>query len=185
MSRAELNESRDPNAPDAASCAVGCPLHAMLKPIFVGLGWFAAAVGSLLVAAIPYDAGESLCGVWGCFPPLPVLVAMHLFWCTVFGAILSAISHFRPGLLRPLGIVLLLATSTVATVLLWNDLSTWFGSAPVEYHSLWPRRVGYTLLTLTDVPLVQSLVAGVACLAFGRCRHHACYVEPSSARESA
>src|SRR5262249_47056408 len=118
----------------------------------------------------PYDAGESLCGVWGCFPPLPALAAMHLFWCAVLGACVWAVRGWRPGLLRPVGVVLLLAAAATTAVVVGRDLDRWFHWAPDEYHPFWPRRVAYTLTTLTDVPLVQSLVAGAVCVALGRRR---------------
>jgi hypothetical protein len=49
-------------------------------PLLGIVDWLAAVV-SRQVAAIPFDAGESLCGMWGCFPRIPDLAAMHLFWC--------------------------------------------------------------------------------------------------------
>src|SRR5205823_10123140 len=106
--------------------------------------------------------------VWGCFPPLPALAAMHLFWCAVLGACVWAVRGWRPRLLRPVGAVLLLAAAATAAGVVGRDLDRWFRRAPDEYHPLWPRRAAYTIATLTDVPLVQSLVAGAACLALGR-----------------
>jgi hypothetical protein len=54
--------------------------------------------------------------------------------------------------------------------LLGNDLHHWTQGLPERYLNLWPRRVVYTLSTLTDVPLVQSLVAGMVCIGLGRQR---------------
>src|SRR5262245_53022231 len=86
-----------------------CRRHAARGPLLTAMGWLLAALVALSVAAIPCDVGESMCGVWGCLPPIQALAAMHLFWCVTFGAGIHAIRRWRPGLLRPVGVVLLLA----------------------------------------------------------------------------
>jgi hypothetical protein len=139
----------------------------MLKPLLIGVGWLAAAVASLLVAGIPYDT-EALCGIWGCFPPLPALAAMHLFWCIVFGASIWIICGWRPRLLQPLGVLLLLAATVTAAVVVGYDLERWFHRVTAQHHPFWWRRVAYTIATLSDVPLLQSIVAGVVCIMLGR-----------------
>ena len=160
MSEVESAAERSPAAPT-------CRRHAARGPLLAAAGWLAAAVAALAVAAIPYDIGESMCGVWGCFPPVPALVAMHLFWCVVLAAGVHAVRGWRPGLLRPLGLVLILAAVAATALVVGTDLTRWL-ELPDRYRHHWPRRVGYILATKTDVPLVQSLAAGVACLILSR-----------------
>jgi len=131
-------------------------------------GWLTAALAAVLVATIPYDPGESLCGPWGCFPPVLALVSMHLLWFVALGAGTWAVARWLPGLLRPLGFVLLL-TGVVATgVYVTNDLVQWLSRMSDDLRPFWPKRVGYRLLTLSDVPLVQSTLVGTLCVVRGR-----------------
>ena len=49
------------------------------------IAWALAAFGALSLANLPGEYGHSLCGPWGCLPPLQALAAMHLFWVVVLG----------------------------------------------------------------------------------------------------
>ena len=157
------------SAAEGSPAAATCRRHAARGPLLAAAGWLAAAVAALAVAAVPYDISEPLCGVWGCFPPVPALVAIHLFWCVVLAAGVHAVRAGRPGLLRPLGVVLMLAAVATIAIVVGNDLTRWL-ELPDKYRSLWPRRVGYVLATSTDIPLLQSLAAGGVCLLLAR-RH--------------
>jgi hypothetical protein len=139
-----------------------------MKPLLAAVGWLGAALGSLLVAGIPYDFEESVCGVWGCFPPLQALAAMHLLWCVALGAVVSSICKWRPGLLLPLGVVLFIVAAASITAIVGIDLTQWLKSTSEYTRAFWPKRIVYTLATLTDVPLVQSLLAALVCIYFGR-----------------
>jgi hypothetical protein len=41
----------------------GCRRHAAMKPLLAAASWLAAAVGSLLVAALLLDSEEFVCGI--------------------------------------------------------------------------------------------------------------------------
>lgn len=147
-----------------APCATGCRRHAAGGVLLAAAGWLAAAVSALAVAAVPFDFGESLCGVWGCFPPVPALAAMHLFWCVALAAGVHAVRTLRPNLLRPLSATLLLAAAVGIALIVGGDLRAWLAGASDSARAFWPRRVGYTFATKTDYPLLQVLAAGVVCL---------------------
>jgi hypothetical protein len=93
-----------------------------------------------------------------------------LLWFVVLGASVWVVRRWFPVLLRPLGWVLLLGSVGAAGVLLWDDLATWMSRVHGEYRELWPKRVGYRLLTLVEVPLVQGLLLGVVCVVSRRRR---------------
>ncbi len=160
------------------TCSTGCRRHAARGQLLALVWWLGAAVAALSVAAVPFDFGEALCGVWGCLPPLSALVAMHLFWFVAFGAGVHAATATRPPLTRPLGVVLVLAALAGAVIVLGVDLSRWLEQVPDRYQSFWPRRLAYTLGTKTDLPLVQALAAGVACLVLAK-RSTRSKLEPS------
>jgi hypothetical protein len=159
------------------TCAAGCRRHAARGPLLAVAGWLTAAVAALAVAAVPLDPGEALCGVWGCFPPLPALAAMHLFWCAAFGAGVHAAAGLRRGLLRPLGVALVFGAAVAGALVIGRDLTRWLEFAD-EHRHYWPRRVGYTLAVNTDLPLIQALAAGVACLVLAARRGRSCSTPP-------
>jgi hypothetical protein len=142
-----------------------------LMQVLVGsILWVVAAGGALFVADIPGEFGESLCGVWGCFPPVQALAAMHLFWFVALTPVVWAIVRFRPQNLCWVGGLLIVLALGVGLVVLGRDLSVWLEWASEEYQALWPKRALYTLVTLSDVPLIQGLSAGLACVALGMSR---------------
>ena|GEM_PF-6361764 len=173
MSEAQMTDSPLPvdagSSPEAVmECEKGCPIHATRGPLWALAGWLAAALATVFVAVIPYDPGESMCGVWGCFPPLTALVSLHLLWCVGLSASVWAMRRWFPMLLRPVGLFLLFAAIVATTVIIADDLSSWLSKTPDQFRQFWPKRVGYRLLTLTDVPLVQSMLVGVYCVIRGR-----------------
>jgi hypothetical protein len=131
------------------------------------MGWLAAALVAVLIATVPYDPGESLCGLWGCFPPLPALVSMHALWFVALSASVWTVRRWAPVLLRPLGLALCLAAVAATAVFVSTDLTQWLSRTPAEFHQFWPKRIGYRVFTLTDVPLVQALLVGAICTVRG------------------
>jgi hypothetical protein len=147
-----------------ATTTCPCARHAALKPLLTIICCLAAAAGSLLVAEIPYDTEDLLCGIWGCYPPLQALAAIHLFWCVVLSTGVCVIRGWKPHLLQPVGILLLLVAVMAIVAIVGNDLTRWFQRYSPSTHSFWPQRVAYTIATTSDVPLIQSFLAGTACL---------------------
>ena len=131
-------------------------------------GWFAAAIASLFVVEIPYETEPSVCGVWGCYPPLQALAALHLFWCVVIGAVVWGIREWKPLFLRPLGMCLLIGAAATTIAIVGIDLILWYRGVSDVFQHLWPKRVVYIIATSSDVPLLQSLVAGIVCIVLGR-----------------
>ena len=67
------------------------------------------------------------------------------------------------------------------TATLWiagADLFRWLDRAPEQYHAFWPKRVGYTLATHIDLPLVQGMIAGLVAFGTGRRRWDCCVPHP-------
>ncbi len=120
------------------------------------------------MAALPDPVGESLCGIWGCFPPFPALVAMHLFWGALAGGAVWLATGLLPGraLLR-VGLTVAVVSLAGVAVAVATDLPHWLDTVPDSDHRLWPLRAVYRLATLSDVPLVQGLGAGAALAALG------------------
>ncbi len=152
----------------SAETPAACRRHSAGRRLIGLAGWLVAAGGAVSVAFIPMNVGESLCGIWGCFPPLQALVALHLLWAVGFAAMVWTLVTEKPSALLPVGGFLVLAAVATAAVILSRDVFYWFDHVPAEDHYHWPRRVGYTLATRIDLPILQLLAAGVVCIAVGR-----------------
>ncbi|QVL31589.1 hypothetical protein KIH39_22525 [Telmatocola sphagniphila] len=158
-------ESRKDTATDL--CPLDCPIHKTRRPAWIAIGWLTAAVSSLYISDIPYDFGEELCGVWGCFPPLQSLIAMHAFWLIALLALVWVV-HFRSSrFLRPLAAAFLAVGCFGAFGLAGKDLIRWCQSVSVEDQQYWPKRVGYILATSTDLPFVELAISGLIGLRVG------------------
>jgi hypothetical protein len=138
----------------------------MSQTLRLGLGllaWSGLARGVLEFRRIPGEYTHSLCGPWGCSPPLQALVAMHGFWvlATVPPAV-WAIRTQSPGRLRLIGGVLV-ATALVGLVgvLGWESW-VWTHRFSGRWGDYLPQRVAMAVATSADLPLLQVLVAGVA-----------------------
>lgn len=145
-----------------------CSRHYLYRRMLGVAGWLAAAVAALSVASLPFEIGESWCGIWGCLPPVPALAALHLLWGVGLGAAGWAIWLWRPAAIRSVGGILILAAVVTTAAVVVRDVFRWFDHVPDADHRHWPRRALYTLAVRTDLPILQALVAGVAGTMIGR-----------------
>jgi hypothetical protein len=140
------------------------PVARTWKIVLGGIGWGLAAFGALALASLPGDFGHSLCGPWGCFPPIQALAAMHLFWVVVLLPLMGwGLAKGQSHQLRRAGGLLFFGAVLAIVAVTGRDLLSWLPTVPPEFQVYWPRRVLYTLVTQSDVPLVQLLLAGAIC----------------------
>ena len=147
--------------PAGVCCIGGCRTRRHV--VYTVIGWIIGVSAALSVAAIPLDVGESICGVWGCYPPANALLAMHLFWCVTTAAVVSLLA-LKPRLMRPVGYGLIALSLVGIASVIGFDLPRWLASAS-SFQQFWPQRVCYSIITLTDVPLLPALAAGLWCVA--------------------
>lgn len=135
------------------------------------IAWAAVLVATLSIANVPGHWGHSVCGPWGCGPPLQALVACHAAWIVVLlPPTLLLRRKLSPGVRWKTGwIVLGLGLAGLIALGLSESLS-WLNHADEWHRQYLPQRIGFKLVTLVDVPLVQLVVVAVALLARGRCR---------------
>ena len=128
-----------------------------------GLLWFASLYGVLQLQRLP-DASfgpHSVCGPWGCGAPLPALLACHGFWTLLIAppAILAA-TYLPAAWVRRLGIGLVAAAACgLIAVVAW-EAATWLPQVLPSQQRFFLQRCLFSIATLTDVPLVQVLIAG-------------------------
>lgn len=130
--------------------------------------WGPAMFAMLKIADIPGELHHSLCGVWGCLPPLQALVAVHLFWL-MFLAPAAALANLwlSPKAARWLGILAIGGSFALTAVVVVSDLNVWMGRVPTDLHVYAGRRALFALATHKDLPLVQLAAAGSLCWLLG------------------
>lgn len=128
--------------------------------------WGLTLAGTLSVARWPGNWGHSVCGVWGCGPPLQTLVACHVSWVVVLAPpalyLLSRASQ-REAFARALSltsIVVLILAVTLVAIAAAHEYLTWYATASDFQKIYFCRRVGFVLITTVEVPLLE--VAGLA-----------------------
>ena len=128
------------------------------------LGWFGLMLGALQLQNI--DMGHSFCGAWGCGPPTNALLGMHLFWfaclappfwlaCTKLKVAWSVVGKVIVGL--------------AILALIGFGFYDYFGQNQSYYQAgyVW-QRYCLSLVSLSDVPIVQMLTIGAGMWAFGK-----------------
>jgi hypothetical protein len=129
----------------------------------VTLIWLGGALSLLRVGTREgYAESDALCGPWGCLPPTAALVSMHGFWLMV----LLLLSGLSIGLLEPkrlgqvarilisagiLGLVAFVCWSIFSWQQIYGDMSA----------RTFARRFLHLLVTNTDWPVVQCVLAGM------------------------
>ena len=135
------------------------------------VAWGFALTATLSVANSRSDWGHSVCGPWGCGPPLQALVACHAAWIVVLvPPTLLMRRRLSPGVRWKTGwIVVAIGMVGIIGLGLSESLS-WLSHADEWQRRYLPQRIGFKLVTLVDVPLMQLVVVAVALLVRGQHR---------------
>jgi hypothetical protein len=138
----------------------------MSQTIRLGLAiltWAGLAYSILFVRLLPGDYVHSFCGPWGCLPPLQALAAMHGFWILV--VVPPAAWAIRACHSRALGAAgLSLITLAVVGIGLVFARESWLWThchGVAAWGNYLPQRLFAAAITTTDVPVLQSLAAGI------------------------
>ncbi len=139
----------------------------MKQPIVACLtagAWAAALFGVLSLSYLPdrFFGEHSVCGPWGCGAPLPALLACHGFWLVLFApATAYAARQLRPPTVWRIGAGLVsLAGIGLVAIAVWQAVA-WWPQVDKSAHGYVVQRYLFVLATLVDVPVLETLVAGV------------------------
>jgi hypothetical protein len=126
------------------------------------LGWVGVLFASLQLQQLPGDFSHSVCGPWGCGPPLQSLLACHGFWATLFVLPTGCCARsIQPPHLRRLGYLLTtIGFCSLIVVAIWQSV-TWLPAASEWQREYFLQRYLFSIGTLIDVPMVQALLAGL------------------------
>lgn len=140
----------------------------------IGVGlllWMGALFGVLQIGlAATLDGhghtGLSICGPWGCGPPVLALIGWHGFWVVVVAPPVLALIYYVGD--RPLwrmgiaasgaGLLALIAIAVYQAV-------TWLPLVGEGAATYFVRRCLFVAVTLTDVPIIPVTLAGLGLLA--------------------
>ena len=135
--------------------------------------WGALLLGVLQIQYVPLDAGHSVCGPWGCGPPVPPLIAYHGFWIVLLS--LPTVLGCRclsPSALQNTGWGLVaVGLSGLLIVGLWElipSLPHWLPRIRDLAPKYYMQRYLLSLVTLVDVPIVPLTLSGLGCLLIAR-----------------
>ena len=143
-------------------------------PVIAGV-WGVSLFAVLQIQYLPLDASHSVCGRWGCGPPLPPLIAYHGFWLVLLSLPTAILCRaLTPARLRTTGWILLaVGLSGFALVGMWEmvpSLPLWLPRVrhlPPRYYM---QRYLLSVATLVDVPIVPLTIAGLCCVLSARRR---------------
>ncbi len=125
--------------------------------------WAASLFAALAIRDLPGNWGHSICGPWGCGPPLQTLLACHLAWLVVLAppaALLVQSQRVPTHVLRRFGTVLcVIAVVSVAAMIIYQRVAWWPSASEWQRGFFW-QRCGFVLATMIDLPVAQVLLLG-------------------------
>jgi len=143
-------------------------MTSLVRTIALLLTWAAALLAVLWLP--PQSHGHldthSICGPWGCGPPISSLVAIHGFWLLLLAPPAAVAAVRLPT--RPVrtigGWLLAIAVLAIAAVAMWQAVE-WLPRFSAQEPTYYWRRVAFVLATLVDWPLLQAAFCGMMMLA--------------------
>jgi len=127
--------------------------------------WGLTLWGVLQLSNAPVLHSHSVCGVWGCGPPTNALLACHLGWLVFLLPVLPLTRSFGqqfPWTSRAvLSSFIVLSVFGVLAVGL-NDLIFWYPVASEAARGYFMRRWAFSMITQTDVPMLELFAVGIA-----------------------
>ncbi len=133
------------------------------------VAWGLVLWGVLQIGDLPLSATHSICGPWGCGPPLPALIACHGAWLVILAPIAYLIPiRLSSFLSRIVGwSIMMIGMLGVLGVGLYESM-TWLPAVDDSLQHYFVRRWAFSVITLTDVPMLQTIGLGGMFILLGR-----------------
>ena len=134
------------------------------RRMILGLvGWAGALYAVLSLSSISGNWGHTICGPWGCGPPLQALLGCHGFWVLLLTPpAIMAIRRWSGRTLQQAGIALgIVAVLGLVGIVVWDSV-TWLPKASDWHRQYLIERCLFVVATLVDVPLVPLSLIGIA-----------------------
>lgn len=134
------------------------------RTIMLTAAWGGALFGVLQLYRLPNDPNHSVCGPWGCGPPVQALAACHGFWLVLFSLpTLLLCRRLDSATIRWTGLLLFACGILgLAGIAVWEGTHWWPRAGELQRHYIVQRYL-FAVATLVDVPVVEIVLAGLAC----------------------
>ena len=124
------------------------------------------ALFAVLQIGIAHEHAEhthSICGPWGCGPPVAALVSWQGFWLVLVAPIVGLLIRSWPAnWLRTGGLVLFAAgIATLVGIVIW-EVVTWLPLVEGHPQTYFVQRFFFSVITLSDIPIIPVTLAGIA-----------------------
>jgi len=132
------------------------------KVASLGAVWGGAVLLVLQAHRLPGNFSHSICGVWGCGPPVQALIAMHGFWLVLLSLPVGLCCRFMTAnrLLAVSVLALALGLAGIAGVVVWQA-EYWLPNASELQREYFLERCLFAVGTMTDIPVIQMALAGL------------------------
>lgn len=129
--------------------------------------WVLGIWGSLQLHTVDLHLGHSICGPWGCGPPLEALLGYHTFWTLLLAPAVMAAVWFAPAnMLKRVGWMTWVTGMLLTLAIAGNEsYRLWVSSQQATYLG---HKFFFAIATKVDFPMLQIVVAGLCLLIAGR-----------------
>jgi hypothetical protein len=104
-------------------------------------------------------------------PPLQALVALHGLWVLAFaGLVIWIIKKWPAHRLTVLGLILFFAGLIALASFIGHDLLKWWPTETPTHRKYLIQRALFAVGTTPDIPLIETILAGIALWLAGRRR---------------
>lgn len=136
--------------------------------------WILAAWGVLKVHELQFASSCDICGPWGCGPPVQALIAIHGGWAIFLlpAAYLASLKCSSKQLQRIGFGLILVGVIGIIGVGIYQSM-TWLQVTRPSLRQYFFQRWGFSILTLTDIPILQSVLFGTILLSASRVKKQA------------
>lgn len=133
--------------------------------------WVVTLRAVLSVSQLPGDWGHSVCGAWGCGPPLQAIVGCHGSWIVFLAAPAALIVQWAtPRRVASVGKALLLLGALGCLLVAAYEAVTWLPQVEAWRRAYYLQRILFVVATLVEVPIFAAMAWGLALSVFGRAR---------------
>ena len=133
----------------------------MLKNAGILLIWGLTLWAVLQLNDFKFAQAHSICGIWGCGPPVKTLVMCHLAWCVILFPLAWIIPPNYSRLVNIITGRTLIAAGLLTVLIIGTyEACTWLQRVGDAYQKYYFHRWAFVVITLTDVPIVQTVILG-------------------------
>ena len=116
---------------------------------------------------------ESLCGMWGCYPPIQTLASLHILWFLILMPLAYVFSsRFRGRISRNIAwAVFVIGLAALAIIVVDGWCDWYFEYSDPDFKRYMPQRAIYSLANDTTHPAIQITLAGLLMIVRTRFKH--------------